>query len=91
MGTIAKTKRVAGAFSSNPVYDQLGQKLADLAAAWRGTKDPQLVRRYQAVLLTLLELGWKDDLYVELELPDELMPPEYFQRYEESAEKSSAG
>lgn len=78
MEAITKSPRIAGAFSSNPVYDELGQKLADLASAWRRTKDPALARRYQAVLLTLLELGWDEGLDVELELPYELMPPEYF-------------
>lgn len=75
-------EHVAGAFSKNPVYDALMWKLANLAGEWRGTKKPELVQRYHHVLLALLELGWDDELDVELELPNELMPAEYFLRYE---------
>lgn len=79
------TKRIKGALSDNPVYEELLYKLADLAGEWRETKQDKLVRRYQAILLCLYELGWDEELDVELELPDELMPPEYFQRYERIA------
>ncbi len=79
---IKSIPRVIGAFSSNLIYDELGHKLAELAAAWRTHKKPELVQRYHHVLLTLLELGWDDELDVELELPNELMPAEYFLRYE---------
>lgn len=69
---------IQGAFSPNPIYDALGEKLTELRWEWSGTKDSKLVRRYQAILLTLIELGWDKKLDVELELPDELMPVEYF-------------
>ena len=69
--------RIKGAFSSNPTYDELGHKLAELAAAWRTHKTPDLVERYQDVLRTLLKKGWSDNLDVELELPREHMPSEY--------------
>ena len=75
-------KHIPGAFDPNPVYDKLGHRLAELAAAWRTHKTQDLVERYHHVLLTLLELGWNDNLDVELELPDELMPAAYFERYE---------
>jgi hypothetical protein len=84
-------KRVVGAFSANPVYDELGHRLAELAAAWRSHHDLDLVRRYHTVLLCLLELGWDEELDVELELPAELMPPEYFHRYEQSTELPTRG
>jgi hypothetical protein len=69
---------IPGAFSPNPVYDALGEKLTELRWEWSKTKAPDLVRRYQAVLLTLIDLGWDKKLDVDLELPDELMPAEYF-------------
>jgi hypothetical protein len=73
-------ERVEGAFSSNPVYDELGHKLAELAAAWRTHKTPDLVQRYQNVLGVLLELGWKGNLDFELQLPREHMPQQYMDR-----------
>lgn len=79
----ARLKRVVGAFSSNPTYDDLLYKLAELALEWRATKDDKLARRYQAVLVSLLELGWNEELDTEFELPNRLMPEEYFQRYEQ--------
>ena len=85
-------ERVKGAFSDNPVYDELMYKLAELSARWRGSKEPALVTSYQHVLLTLIEPGWSgsghDALDVELELPDSLMPPEYFQLFEKTSEPS---
>ena len=72
-------------FSDNPLYDELMRKLGELDAQWRGTKSDTLVQRYHHVLFALMELGWtgkgQDALDVELELPDELMPPEYFQLF----------
>lgn len=52
-------------------------RLAYLAGYWRETKSEAVAERYRAVLLTLLELGYREWLHVESELPDELMPPEY--------------
>lgn len=56
-------------------------KLSDLAALWRGrqnTPDAEMiVRHYQAILRCMIELGYREELYVDSELPDELMPAEY--------------
>jgi hypothetical protein len=56
-------------------------KLSDLAAKWRGHKDrPEaetIVRDYQATLRQMIELGFRDALDVDSELPDRLMPEEY--------------
>ncbi len=63
------------------LLDNLEAKLGSLAARWRGTNDAQeaavLVRQYQAVLHTMIELGYRRWLDTESELPDELMLPEY--------------
>jgi hypothetical protein len=57
-------------------------KLSDLAALWRGRKDtPEadgIVRQYQAVLRCMIELGFRSSLDVDAELPNRLMPQEYF-------------
>lgn len=57
-------------------------KLSDLAALWRGNKaTPQaetIVRQYQAILRCMVELGFREPLDTDSELPDRLMPQEYF-------------
>jgi len=58
---------------------QLGQ----LAGAWRGTKDESYIKKYQVLLRALLEMGWDDELDIELLLLDEFMPEAYFARYDE--------
>jgi hypothetical protein len=56
-------------------------KLSDLAALWRGrqnTPDAEMiVRQYQAILRCMIELGYHEELVVDSELPDQLMPQEY--------------
>jgi hypothetical protein len=63
------------------LLDALETKLGHLAARWRGTQDPQeaqtLVRQYQAILRCMIELGYRDSLDVDAELPDEYLPAEY--------------
>jgi hypothetical protein len=68
------------------VLDVLERKLGNLAAQWRGASRHSeteiahaLVQQYQAVLLCMIELGHNEFLDAETELPDRLMPPEYFQ------------
>jgi hypothetical protein len=70
-----------------PVTDRqllnvLEARLGDLAARWRGTQDQDaaeaLVRQYQAILLWMIELGYRDALDVESELPNAYMPAEYW-------------
>jgi hypothetical protein len=62
------------------------KKLNDLAAQWRGANRRQeheteaaLIHQYHAVLHCLIELGHADFLDAESELPDRLMPAEYFE------------
>lgn len=63
------------------LLDALETKLGHLAARWRGTENPQeaetVVRQYQSVLRCMVELGWRNSLDVDAELPDEYMPDEY--------------
>ena len=58
-------------------YEDLLNRLAYLAGLWRRLKSDEVVTRYHAVLRTLLELGYREWLDVESELPQALMPPEY--------------
>jgi hypothetical protein len=71
------------------LLDTLETKLGWLAARWRGTRDAQeaavLVRHYQAILRCMIELGYHDSLDVDAELPDELMPTEYFNLHHSSS------
>jgi DNA-binding transcriptional regulator PaaX len=61
----------------NELLEVLERKLYDLAAHWRSTKSADVVRDYQAVLRCMLEMGYRDALNAEGELPDELLPEEY--------------
>lgn len=64
-------------FSDDPAYDRLINKLAVLAGLWRRTKADETAQQYQTVLRSLLLLGFRDELPVDVELPDRLMPQEY--------------
>jgi hypothetical protein len=79
--TVKPIKRVVGSFSDNPTFDELGHRLAEIAATWRSTKASDLVERYNAILLSLIELGYNEALDIELCLPDEFMSFEYRQKH----------
>jgi hypothetical protein len=68
-------------FSDNPTFDTLLNKLAQLAGKWRTDKQAELVEQYQTILRSLIMLGFHEELPVELELPDELMPEEYLSQF----------
>jgi hypothetical protein len=72
-------------------YKELLLRLEYLAGLWRRTKEDQIVQRYQAVLTTLLELGYREWLDLEATLPDRLMPPEYTQLMLEAEQDESKG
>lgn len=62
----------------------LETKINELAPSWRSAKRTgeteratAIVRQYQAVLRCMIELGFKDELDIDAELPDQLLPPEY--------------
>lgn len=63
------------------LLDALESRLGRLAARWRGTEDAQeaeaIVQQYQSILLWMIELGYRDSLDVDAELPDEYLPAEY--------------
>ena len=68
------------------LIEQMEIKLSHLAMRWRERKDqadaPYIVRQYQAMLRCMIELGFEDELYVDSELPDDLMPLEYLALFE---------
>lgn len=63
------------------LLDALESRLGRLAARWRGTENTQeaevIVQQYQSILLWMIELGYRDSLDVDAELPDEYLPAEY--------------
>lgn len=63
------------------LLDALETRLGHLAARWRGTQDRHeaeaIVRQYQPILLWMIELGYRDSLDADAELPDEYLPTEY--------------
>jgi hypothetical protein len=68
-------------YSEDPTFDRIMDELGWLAGAWRETKEEKYVTRYQVLLRALLEMGWDDELDIELLLPDDKMPPIYTDRY----------
>lgn len=74
--TIIKEVETYG-FSDNPVYDKIIDKLGYLAGLWRRHQTTEIAEQYQTVLRTLVLLGYDDELPVDVELPEELMPTEY--------------
>jgi len=66
-----------GAYSNNPEHNQLMEELSQLACEWRSTKENSTANLYSATLLRLMSLGWKDELPIDIELPDEFLPPQY--------------
>jgi hypothetical protein len=63
------------------LLSEMERSLGLLAARWRSRQDQpeaaQIIRQYQSVLRCMIELGYRDALDVESELPDEFLPPEY--------------
>jgi hypothetical protein len=67
---------------------EMERSLGLLAARWRSRQDKpeaaEIVRQYQAILRCMIELGYHDGLDAESELPDELLPQEYFDLFRSS-------
>ena len=63
------------------LLDALETRLGQLAARWRGTQDSQkaesIIRLYQSLLVWMIELGYRDSLDPDTELPDEYLQGEY--------------
>jgi len=68
--------------SDDPTFDAMMHELGWLAGAWRETKNSSYIIKYQILCRALLEMGWDDELDFELLLPKDLMPQEYFERYQ---------
>jgi hypothetical protein len=56
---------------------KLHRKLTDVLSSWVKTHSDGDVKRYWQVYYAMRELGWDNTLDVDIELPMELMPPEY--------------
>lgn len=60
---------------------EMERMVSKLAASWRSRQNQpeagDIVRRYQAILRCMIELGHRDSLDADAELPDELLPSEY--------------
>jgi hypothetical protein len=69
-------------YPADPLLYALQIKAGDLAALWGETKDEKYVKQYHAVIKCLIALGWETDLDADAELPDDLMPKEYFEHVE---------
>jgi hypothetical protein len=71
--------------NTQTLMEQMEESLAHLALHWRGHTTPEdseeLVRRYNAILTCMLKLGLDHPLDIDSELPDELMPQAYFERF----------
>lgn len=64
-------------YSDNSVYDEMCHKLAYLAGLWRRHKTDEIADQYQTLLRALIILGFDEELEVQAELPEDLMPVEY--------------
>lgn len=55
--------------------------LSELAMRWRGSSSDEeataIAHHYQVILRWMIDLGFRQSLQVEAELPDDLMPQEY--------------
>lgn len=72
-------KREIVNYSENPTFSVIMTELGWLAGTWRETKDKEYVKQYHILFRALKEMGCEDELDIELMLPLELMPKEYFE------------
>ncbi len=57
------------------------KELGLLARKWRSYKTDALVAEYHQTLDKLFSIGWRGELPVEIELPDENMPNFYLEQF----------
>ena len=66
---------------------QMESTLAQLAMRWRGSDNDEeaeaIAHNYQVILRCMIDLGFRQSLQVEAELPDELMPQEYLDLFKQ--------
>lgn len=86
---MAKIKRELIGYSDDPTFDTMMYELGWLAGEWRETKDDKYIKRYHILYHALMEMGCEDELDLELLLPFELMPKEYFEEDEAEEELAS--
>jgi DNA-binding transcriptional regulator PaaX len=64
------------------LLEQMETTLAHLAMHWRGSDSDEeadaIAHNYQVILRCMIDLGFRQSLQVDTELPDELMPQAYF-------------
>jgi hypothetical protein len=72
--------------NQSELFAQMEISLGEIAMRWRGTHDPiyehQLLHHYHTLLNCMIELGFRQSLSVESELPDELMPVAYLNLFQ---------
>ena len=70
-----------------PLLKQLEDTVNYLALEWRSCDDPaladQIAEQYQSILRCMIQLGFDSALDVAGELPDRLMPQEYFDLFKQ--------
>lgn len=63
------------------LLSEMERSLSTPAARWRSRQDTAeaeaTIHQYQAILRCMIELGFRDSLDIDAELPDEYMPEEY--------------
>jgi hypothetical protein len=67
-------------FPLDPQLRRLEGHLGYLAAIWRETHDPKILKEYYITVKLLYELGWDGTIDFESMLPPEHMPPEFMDR-----------
>lgn len=67
------------------LLEQMEVMLAHLALYWRSQSEPddeqEIVHRYNSILTCMLELGLDHPLDIDSELPHNLMPAIYLERF----------
>jgi hypothetical protein len=84
-GNLRRMKMNPLLLENDPVHSvlltEMERTLGRLAARWRcHQQQPEaadIVRQYQAILRCMIQLGYRESLDVDSELPDEHMPTEY--------------
>jgi hypothetical protein len=81
-------KAVAAPEVIEPMLKNMENSLSELAMRWRGSDSEEeadaIARNYQVILRCMIDLGFRQALQVEAELPDELMPQEYLDLFKQS-------
>jgi hypothetical protein len=67
------------------LIDHMEIVLSNLATRWRSrqatSEAEEIVRQYRAILRCMMELGYREPLDIDSELPDQYLPEEYLVRF----------